>query len=90
MVRPGISGWAQVNGGKLLSAQEKNELDEWYIRNASFLLDMRIIVLTLQVILLGERRLDRAARLGGAQSRSNVALRPAKTGGGSPGTTASG
>ena len=36
MVRPGITGWAQVNGGKLLTPEEKNALDEWYVRNASF------------------------------------------------------
>src|SRR5947209_4787075 len=35
VVRPGITGWAQVNGGALLSPKEKDALDEWYIRNAS-------------------------------------------------------
>jgi len=56
MVRPGLTGWAQVNGGNLLSAEEKNELDEWYVRNASFLLDMRIFLKTLHMVALGERR----------------------------------
>jgi lipopolysaccharide/colanic/teichoic acid biosynthesis glycosyltransferase len=56
MVRPGITGWAQVNGGKLLTSAEKNELDEWYIQNASFFLDLRISLKTLFVILRGERR----------------------------------
>ncbi|HJU15262.1 MAG TPA: sugar transferase [Stellaceae bacterium] len=46
MVRPGITGWAQVNGGALLSPTEKGQLDEWYIRNASFALDLRILWLT--------------------------------------------
>jgi lipopolysaccharide/colanic/teichoic acid biosynthesis glycosyltransferase len=92
MVRPGITGWAQVNGGKLLSAQEKNELDEWYIDNASFVLDMRIILMTLQVIILGERRLDRAARLerqGMSRPHAGRTVRHAAAGG-SPRTTASG
>jgi lipopolysaccharide/colanic/teichoic acid biosynthesis glycosyltransferase len=62
MVRPGITGWAQVNGGNLLTAEEKNKLDEWYIRNASFLVDMRIFLMTLRTIMLGEKRPERAAR----------------------------
>lgn len=54
-VRPGISGWAQVNGGQLLSPAEKNTLDEWYIRNASPWLDLRIVGKTILFILSGER-----------------------------------
>ena len=89
-VRPGITGWAQINGGTLLSAQEKNELDEWYIRNASFLLDLRILLLTLMVILFGERRAQRTARSGGAaRVRSDVALKHPKAGTRSPGSAAS-
>jgi lipopolysaccharide/colanic/teichoic acid biosynthesis glycosyltransferase len=56
MVRPGITGWAQVNGGILLSPEEKEELDAWYVRNASFLLDFRIIAMTLRSFLRGDRR----------------------------------
>ena len=56
MVRPGITGWAQVNGGKLLNSVEKNVLDEWYIQNASFFLDFWISLKTLLVIFRGERR----------------------------------
>ncbi|MFZ0846191.1 MAG: sugar transferase [Pseudolabrys sp.] len=56
MVRPGITGWAQVNGGKLLTSAEKNELDEWYIRNASLRLDLWILAKTIVVIFRGERR----------------------------------
>jgi lipopolysaccharide/colanic/teichoic acid biosynthesis glycosyltransferase len=55
-VRPGISGWAQVNGGQLLNPTEKNILDEWYIRNASFWLDLRIVGKTIQFMLAGEHR----------------------------------
>jgi lipopolysaccharide/colanic/teichoic acid biosynthesis glycosyltransferase len=50
-VRPGITGWAQVNGGKLVSKEEKEKLDEWYIRNASLATDMRIIFMTLKMIM---------------------------------------
>jgi lipopolysaccharide/colanic/teichoic acid biosynthesis glycosyltransferase len=60
MIRPGITGWAQVNGGTLLSPSEKDALDEWYIRNASFWLDLRIIVMTLRVMIWGQHRSDQA------------------------------
>jgi lipopolysaccharide/colanic/teichoic acid biosynthesis glycosyltransferase len=54
-VRPGITGWAQVNGGTHLSPAEKEELDEWYIRHASLWLDLRILVLTPVRVLAGNR-----------------------------------
>jgi lipopolysaccharide/colanic/teichoic acid biosynthesis glycosyltransferase len=50
MVRPGITGWAQVNGGKFLTPQEKDQYDEFYIRNASLWFDLRIIFMTLKVL----------------------------------------
>jgi lipopolysaccharide/colanic/teichoic acid biosynthesis glycosyltransferase len=46
-VRPGITGWAQINGGKLLTPQQKEKLDEWYVRSASLGVDIRIALLTL-------------------------------------------
>jgi lipopolysaccharide/colanic/teichoic acid biosynthesis glycosyltransferase len=46
-VKPGITGWAQVNGRNNLSWQEKFELDIWYVENQSFLLDMKILWLTV-------------------------------------------
>jgi lipopolysaccharide/colanic/teichoic acid biosynthesis glycosyltransferase len=66
-VRPGLTGWAQVNGATLLSAEEKEPLDAWYVRNASPWLDLKIIGLTLRFLVLGERRresVSRRARLG--------------------------
>src|SRR5262245_23929177 len=60
MVRPGITGWAQVNGGTLVTPIEKDKLDEWYIRNASLWLDLRIMFMTIQFIFGGERRSNRA------------------------------
>jgi len=50
MVRPGITGWAQVNGGKLVTKEEKGRFDEWYIRNASLWLDLQILMMTLKII----------------------------------------
>jgi lipopolysaccharide/colanic/teichoic acid biosynthesis glycosyltransferase len=56
MVRPGITGWAQVHGGALLSPTEKEILDEWYIRHASLWLDFRIGALTVLSLVKGDRR----------------------------------
>lgn len=47
-VRPGLSGWAQVNGRNTISWKEKFELDVWYIDNLSFILDLKIIFLSIK------------------------------------------
>jgi lipopolysaccharide/colanic/teichoic acid biosynthesis glycosyltransferase len=60
-VRPGMTGWAQIKGGRHLSASDKAALDIWYIRNARLRIDLQILAGTLRVILLGERKADRAA-----------------------------
>jgi hypothetical protein len=60
MVRPGITGWAQINGGNLITKEEKGALDDWYIRHASLWLDARIALLTLRVLVTGERRSEQA------------------------------
>lgn len=49
-VRPGLTGWAQVHGGKAVTAEDKAALDEWYICHASFLLDLQIVWLTVRVV----------------------------------------
>jgi lipopolysaccharide/colanic/teichoic acid biosynthesis glycosyltransferase len=46
-VKPGITGWAQVNGRNSISWEEKFELDIWYVEHCSFLLDLKILWLTL-------------------------------------------
>lgn len=53
LVRPGITGWAQISGGNALTPIEKAELDEWYIHHASLWLDMRILALTAKRLLWG-------------------------------------
>ena len=63
-IRPGITGWAQVNGGKLLSVEEKTALDEWYVRNASLWLDLRIIYLTLLYVFKRGRPIGSSHRRG--------------------------
>jgi lipopolysaccharide/colanic/teichoic acid biosynthesis glycosyltransferase len=52
-VRPGISGWAQVNGAKLVTKEKKEKLDEWYVRNSSLWLDLRIAMMTIKLLLRG-------------------------------------
>jgi len=46
-VRPGITGWAQVNGRNAISWDERFRLDVWYVDNQSFWLDLKILILTL-------------------------------------------
>ena len=50
-VRPGITGWAQVNGRNTLSWEEKFEADLWYVDNQSLVLDLKILILTLLRVL---------------------------------------
>ncbi|AYY11145.1 sugar transferase [Enterococcus sp. FDAARGOS_553] len=54
LVKPGLTGWAQVNGGYEITPQEKLELDMYYIENRSFLLDLKIIFKTIKIIFTGE------------------------------------
>lgn len=53
-VRPGITGWAQVNGRNAISWQEKFEWDVCYVENLSFSLDVKIMFLTLKKVLIRE------------------------------------
>lgn len=46
-VRPGITGWAQVNGRNAISWEDKFKLDVWYVDNQSFMLDLKILLLTV-------------------------------------------
>lgn len=53
-LRPGVTGWAQVNGRNALSWEEKFELDVWYVDNRSFWLDLKIILMTLKKVFVRE------------------------------------
>ena len=55
LVRPGLTGWAQVVGGRDISPEDKAALDVWYVRNASLLLELQIAARTVPIILFGER-----------------------------------
>jgi lipopolysaccharide/colanic/teichoic acid biosynthesis glycosyltransferase len=69
-IRPGLTGWAQVKGGRDISPADKAALDLWYIKNASLLVDLWIVMETVRMVLLGERT-DR-----GAINQAWLALRP--------------
>jgi lipopolysaccharide/colanic/teichoic acid biosynthesis glycosyltransferase len=49
-VRPGITGWAQINGRNAISWAKKFELDVWYVDHCSFLMDMRIVFMTVKKV----------------------------------------
>lgn len=53
-VRPGITGWAQVNGRNTISWSKKFELDVWYVDHCSFLLDLKIVFMTIRKVFIRE------------------------------------
>lgn len=53
-VKPGITGWAQVNGRNSISWEKKFELDVWYVDHQSFILDFKIVLLTVKKVFLSE------------------------------------
>jgi sugar transferase EpsL len=53
-VRPGITGWAQVNGRNAISWEQKFEYDVWYVENQSILLDLKILILTVKKVFIRE------------------------------------
>jgi len=65
-VRPGITGWAQVNGRNAISWTKKFELDVWYVDHCSFLLDLKIIFLTVKKVFVRE----------GISSSTSVTMEP--------------
>lgn len=76
-VRPGITGWAQVNGAKLVSKEDKEQFDDWYVRNASPWVDAKIALMTLRVLTrnyLGSA--EAAADLAEVQAKQNNLARP--------------
>jgi lipopolysaccharide/colanic/teichoic acid biosynthesis glycosyltransferase len=53
-VKPGITGWAQVNGRNAISWQQKFEYDVWYVENLTFILDIKILLLTIMKVFRSE------------------------------------
>lgn len=69
-VRPGITGWAQVNGRNALSWDEKFAMDVWYVEHQSFWLDVRILLLTLWTMLRREG-IDEPGKVGASEFMGN-------------------
>jgi lipopolysaccharide/colanic/teichoic acid biosynthesis glycosyltransferase len=55
LVRPGLTGWAQIKGGRTISAADKAALDVWYVNNLSLALDIKILLATVPMVMFGER-----------------------------------
>jgi lipopolysaccharide/colanic/teichoic acid biosynthesis glycosyltransferase len=74
-VKPGITGWAQINGRNAISWEEKFDLDVWYVDNHSLLLDIRIIAITLMKVLkregISEEGQVTATKFTGSDQRRN-------------------
>jgi lipopolysaccharide/colanic/teichoic acid biosynthesis glycosyltransferase len=79
IVRPGLTGWAQVNGGRKLAAEDKAALDIWYAAHLSLGLDFRIALYTVHLLFSGERINQEAVR---------AARGAVPTGDGAPGAVA--
>ena len=65
-VKPGITGWAQINGRNSISWEEKFQLDQWYVKNQSFLLDLKILFLTIWKVVIRD----------GINSDEDVTMKP--------------
>jgi lipopolysaccharide/colanic/teichoic acid biosynthesis glycosyltransferase len=82
LVRPGLTGWAQVNGGRKLSPEDKAALDIWYVAHLSLGLDLKIVMRTLVLLFTGERinheavRAARAACSFGDATTAGTAVAP--------------
>lgn len=72
LVAPGITGWAQIHGGSLISSEQKRVLDDFYVENASLRLDILILWRTFSTVLLGDAKTQR--RLETALDRSGPGL----------------
>ncbi len=77
-VRPGVTGWAQINGGRHNTPDEKGLLDDWYVRHAGFRLDVWIMLRTVGVMFFGDRKnVSREPELVGHDDRTwSLAISP--------------
>src|ERR1700689_4413050 len=67
-VPPGLTGWAQIHGGKRVEADDKGLLDDWYVEHASLWLDITIIFRTVLIVLLGDERIEAMSTSGSARN----------------------
>ena len=74
-IRPGLTGLAQISGGKLLSIEEKDALDEHYVRQCSIFLDLSILARTLWVMIRDDRRNEVAIAAALAEKQEHVKMK---------------
>lgn len=70
-VKPGITGWAQINGRNAISWQKKFELDIWYVQNQSFVLDLKIIFITVNKLFKRENINNQSGKIPSKFNGSN-------------------
>ena len=64
LVKPGMTGWAQINGRNAISWEQKFEYDVWYVDNLSLKLDIKIVLLTIKKVVISE----------GVSSKDNITM----------------
>ena len=72
LAKPGVTGWAQVNGRNVISWEEKFKLDVWYVENQSLLLDLKILWLTLKKVVRSEGIIHDEQDFHGTEKNMNV------------------
>ena len=81
LIRPGLTGWAQVVGGRAASPSDKAALDVWYLCNASLLLDLKIAARTVPMVLFGEQTSEALVSQAWADLRAAGVLHGERPGG---------
>ena len=75
-MKPGLTGWAQINGRNTIDWEEKFDLDVWYVENQSFYLDLKIILLTALKVLKREgitaQNEATMKKFEGSQNKNNI------------------
>ena len=70
-VRPGITGWAQVNGRKGVEWHKRIELNVWYVDNLSLLLDIKILFMTVAKVFKNEDNVNTGATVSADEAKEN-------------------
>lgn len=71
-VPPGLTGWAQIHGGKRVDTDDKGLLDDWYVEHASLWLDISIIFRTVLIVVLGDERIEAMSATSSARNAEGV------------------
>ena len=72
-VRPGVTGWAQINGRKDVEWHKRIEMNCWYVENVSFLLDLKIFFMTILKVLTNQDNVNEGETLVKEEKKEEVA-----------------